>query len=452
MIYENDACTDRFKIKFTIEDYGDRLSASLQFDASMFSNDDVRRLADQLNTLIELASNRTDLLLGDLELLSPAERQRLLIDLNDTHRTYPRGHLVHQLFERHARQRPDDIALVFETEQLTYGELNARANQLAHHLVKLGVGSDEVVGLCLERSVDLIVGLLAILKAGGAYVPLDPGLPQARLGIILEESGARVLVTRGRLSELLAYQMQRVVNLDSDGQAIGKEGSTNPETKTCEEHLAYVIFTSGSTGRPKGVAVEHRQILNYLNAVWEKLDVPERISFAMVSTIAADLGNTALFPALCKGGILHLIGEERSSDPLGLADYFSRHKIDCLKIVPTHLSAMLSVANPAILPRERLILGGEACPWSLADTIQRLAPECVVINHYGPTEATVGAITYLVSEDSSDRGSETVPLGRPLGNVQTYILDEQLRPVPIGVAGELHIGGAGLARGYINRA
>lgn len=452
LIYQNDSCTDRFKIKFTVEDYGDHSSASLQFDESLFSNTDVRRLADELSILIEDASTRTDATLSDLELVSPAERQRLLVELNDTRRPYSSGPLVHALFEQHAGQHPGDIAVVFETEQLTYGELNARANQLAHHLIKLGVGPDDAVGLCLERSIELIVGLLAILKAGGAYVPLDPGLPQVRLGMILEESGARALVTSGRLAEILADQAERVVNLDADAQLIEQESSTNPARRICEEHLAYVIFTSGSTGRPKGVAIEHRQILNYLHAVWEKLDVPHRTSFAMVSTIAADLGNTSLFPALCKRGILHLIGEERSSDPQGLADYFSRHEIDCLKIVPTHLSAMLSIANAArILPRKRLILGGEACPWSLADTIQRLAPECVVLNHYGPTETTVGAITYGVSGDSSDRASETVPLGVPLGNVQTYVLDEKLRPVPIGVAGELHIGGTGLARGYINR-
>lgn len=452
LICQSDACTDRFKIKFTVEDYGDHLSASLQFDESVFSSSDVRRLADELSILIEDASNRTEAALSDLELLSPAERQRLLVELNDTQRRYARGPLVHELFEQHAAQRPDDIAVVFETEQLTYGELNVRANQLAHHLIKLGVGPDDAVGLCLERSVELIVGLLAILKAGGAYVPMDPGLPQVRLGMILEESGARVLVTRGRLAEILDHQAERVVNLDADARLIEQESSTNPVRRICEEHLAYVIFTSGSTGRPKGVAIEHRQILNYLNAVWEKLEVPHRTSFAMVSTIAADLGNTSLFPALCKGGILHLIGEERSSDPQALADYFARHKIDCLKIVPTHLSAMLSVANPErVLPRQRLILGGEACPWSLADTIKKLAPECVVLNHYGPTETTVGAITHRVGENGFDRASETVPLGRPLGNVQTYVLDERLRPAPIGVAGELHIGGSGLARGYINR-
>jgi amino acid adenylation domain-containing protein/non-ribosomal peptide synthase protein (TIGR01720 family) len=231
---------------------------------------------------------------------------------------------------------------------------------------------------------------------------------------------------------------------------LANSDSTNPAKPVFEEHLAYVIFTSGSTGRPKGVAVEHRQLNNYLNAIWEKLELPEGSSFAMVSTISADLGNTALFPALCKRGTLHLLAEERSTNAEALADYFNHNQIDCLKIVPTHLAALLAVGNPAgILPRRRLIVGGDACSWNLIQRIRSLAEDCVIWNHYGPTEATVGALAYQVQGELQ---SETVPLGQPLGNVQAYILDEELRPLPIGVAGELHLGGAGLARGYINRS
>jgi amino acid adenylation domain-containing protein/non-ribosomal peptide synthase protein (TIGR01720 family) len=283
-------------------------------------------------------------------------------------------------------------------------------------------------------------------------VPLDPGLPKTRLNMILAEAGARVLVTRSTLANVLGEHVETVVSLDQKADALANENSSNPPKRVFAEHLAYVIFTSGSTGRPKGVAVEHRQLINYLNAIWEKLQMPEGSSFAMVSTISADLGNTALFPALCKKGTLHLISEERSSNPDALADYFSRNQIDCLKIVPTHLSALLSVGNAAaILPRHRLILGGDVCPWSLVERIHSLSRDCVVLNHYGPTETSVGALTYQLQRNPESQ-SDTVPLGRPLGNVQTYILDEELRPVPTGIAGELHIGGAGLARGYINRA
>ncbi|HWF88403.1 MAG TPA: amino acid adenylation domain-containing protein, partial [Pyrinomonadaceae bacterium] len=431
-IYEREAFTDRFKIKLIFQDDHTRYSAALQFDENVFTSADVQRLADQLSTLIADASNRPSFTLGELELLGPAERQLLLVDVNDTRREYSSSKLVHELFEQQVEETPDALALVFEAERLTYGELNRRANQLAHHLIKLGVGPDVTVGLCLERSSDLIVGLLGIMKAGGAYVPLDPGLPKPRLNMILEESGARTVVTRNMLAEVPA-------NADP----------SNPQRRVWEENLAYVIFTSGSTGRPKGVAVEHRQLRNYLNAVWERLQLPPGSSFAMVSTISADLGNTSLFSALCKAGTLHLIAEERSSNAEALADYCRRNRIDCLKIVPTHLSALLAVGNPAeILPRKRLVLGGDACPWSLVEQIRSLSPDCAILNHYGPTEATVGALTHELREELN---SDTVPLGSALGNVQAYILDEELRPVPTGVAGQLHLAGAGLARGYINR-
>ena len=451
--YKHDACIDRFSIKFLFDDCEDRLSASLQFDATLFSIHDVRRLADQLKTLIEDASNRTDVALGELELLSAAERQMLLVEFNDTRRPYSSGQSVHELFEQQAAQRPDDIAVICEAERLTYRDLNARANQLAHYLSKLGVAPGVIVGLCLDRSVDLIVGLLGILKAGGAYVPLDPSLPKGRLGMILEEAGARVLVTRSKLTEVSRDQVDSVVCLDADAHVIANESLDGSLNAVSDQNLAYVIFTSGSTGRPKGVAVEHRQLVNYLNAIWEKLDLPAGSSFATASTIAADLGNTALFSSLCKGGTLHLIAEERATDPDALAEYFSRNQIDCLKIVPTHMSALLSASNPAgVLPRRRLVLGGEACPWSLVEKIRTLSPDCMVLNHYGPTEATIGAITNRLSGEDAAPMSDTVPLGRPLANVQAYVLDRQLRPAPIGAPGELHIGGAGLARGYINRA
>ncbi|HEY9813069.1 MAG TPA: amino acid adenylation domain-containing protein, partial [Candidatus Sericytochromatia bacterium] len=218
------------------------------------------------------------------------------------------------------------------------------------------------------------------------------------------------------------------------------------------ENLAYVIYTSGSTGKPKGVAIEHQQLLNYLDGILERLNLPAGASFATVSTIAADLGNTAIFPALCTGGCLHIVAKERASDPEALATYFNHHPIDCLKIVPSHLEALLTSSQfNSILPRQKLILGGEAAPWKLIEKIQQLAPECTIINHYGPTEATVGVLTYTLGKDSDHRQSATVPLGRPIANTQIYLLDKHLQPVPIGVKGELYIGGASVARGYLNR-
>lgn len=452
-VYESEACIDRFKIKFVFADCGDRFSASLQFDASLFLTEDVRRLAGQLKTLIEDASSRPEAALGSLELLSDAERQLVVAGLNETKRSYSSRQTVQELFEEQAARRPDQVALICEEQQLTFSELNARANQLAHHLLKRGVGPEVTVGLCLDRSVELIVALLGILKAGGAYVPLDPAIPPARLRLMLEDAGARLLVSSRALAEDLRPSLEGVVCLDVDTQLIANESTANVTSAVAAENLVYLIFTSGSTGRPKGVAVEHRQLVNYINAIWEALALPEGSSFASVSTIAADLGNTAVFPALCKGGTLHLLAELRTTDPVAMAEYFARHTIDCLKIVPTHLSALLSASQAAaLLPRRCLVLGGEICPWSLVEKIASLAPDCMVFNHYGPTEATIGAVANRLEAADSEYRSDTVPLGRPLANMQAYILDQQLRPVPVGVAGELHLGGAGLARGYINRA
>jgi amino acid adenylation domain-containing protein/non-ribosomal peptide synthase protein (TIGR01720 family) len=451
-VYESEACIDRFKIKFVFADCGDRLSAALQFDASLFSTEDVRRLAGQLQTLIEDASSRPEAALGSLEMLSDAERQLVVAGLNETKRPYSSGQTVQELFEEQAARRPDQVALICEEQQLTFSELNARANQLAHHLLKCGVRPEVTVGLCLDRSVELIVALLGILKAGGAYLPLDPAIPPARRRLMLEDAGAGLLVSSTAVAEDLRPSPVRVVCLDVDAQLIANESTANVTSAVAAENLVYLIFTSGSTGRPKAVGVEHRQLVNYINAIWEALALPEGSSFASVSTIAADLGNTAVFPALCKGGALHLLAEQRTTDPVAMAEYFARHPIDCLKIVPTHLSALLSASQAAaLLPRRCLVLGGEICPCSLVEKIASLAPDCVVFNHYGPTEATVGAVANRLDAADSEYRSDSVPLGRPLANMQSYILDQQLRPVPIGVVGELHLGGAGLARGYINR-
>jgi len=452
-VYENEAFIDRFKINFVFTEHDSHFSATLQFDASLFLIDDVRRLADQMKSLLEDVAARPEAALGDLNLLSETERQIVVADFNDTKRPYSTNHSVCDLFEEQVARTPDSTAVICEDKRLTFGELNARANQLAHHLLQLGVGPEVTVGLCLNRSVDLIVGLLGILKAGGAYVPLDPGLPAARRQMILEAAGARVLVSSSELAKGLRGCLENIVCLDADAELISHESIDNLSNVVTPENLVYVIFTSGSTGRPKGVAVEHRQLVNYINAIWEELALPAGSSFASVSTIAADLGNTAVFPALCKGGTLHLIAEELITNPDGLAAYCKRHPIDCLKIVPTHLSALLSSSNAAgLLPRKQLVLGGEACPWNLVEKITSLAPTCLVTNHYGPTEATVGAITNQLGAEGHDRITDTVPLGRPLANMQAFILDEQLRPAPRGVPGELYLGGTGLARGYINHA
>ncbi|HEY9832687.1 MAG TPA: amino acid adenylation domain-containing protein, partial [Stenomitos sp.] len=359
---------------------------------------------------------------------------------------------IHHLFEQQVERTPDNIAVVFENQQLTYAELNAKANQLAHYLKQQGVGAEVLVGIYAERSLNSIIALLGILKAGGAYLPLDPALPQESLIFRLQDAKVPVLLTQPELLKRKDAATQSVIYLDADWETIAQESDANPISERTPENLAYVLYTSGSTGQPKGAAIEHRQILNYLYAILEKLELPAGANFAMVSTFAADLGNTVIFPALCTGGCLHIVSQDRASDPEALAEYFQHHPIDCLKIVPSHLATLLTSSTSAsILPRQCLVLGGEAASWNLIEKVQQFVPNCRILNHYGPTETTVGVLTYSVKSKHNSYNTKTVPIGRAIANTQVYLLDEQLQPVPIGVPGELYIGGAGLAREYLNR-
>ncbi|MBD1896809.1 non-ribosomal peptide synthetase [Coleofasciculus sp. FACHB-129] len=451
-IYQQYVCCDRFKVKLSCVRRDESLSAKFDYDAGIIGIEAIQALAEQFHSLVESAANNPETAISQLNILSDRSRHELLVEFNNTQTDYHQSKCIHQLFEEQVERTPENIAVVFENQQLTYRELNDRANKIAHHLQNLGVKPEVVVGICVERSLEMVMGMLGIFKAGGAYLPLDPAMPKERLALMLQDAQVPVLLTQKQFLEIPQHSA-KVVCLDTDWETIEVESQNSIQKPS---NLAYVIYTSGSTGTPKGVAIEHQQLLNYLNGIINRLDLPAGASYAIISTFAADLGHTVVFPALCTGGCLHIISQERATDPEALTNYFQKHPIDCLKIVPSHLSALLTASNPAhILPRKRLILGGEALTWNLIETIQKLASNCQIFNHYGPTEATVGVLTYQVAErvadGKADRISETVPLGRPIPNTQIYILDAHLQPVPIGVPGELYIGGAGLARGYLNQ-
>ncbi|HEX6047359.1 MAG TPA: amino acid adenylation domain-containing protein, partial [Pyrinomonadaceae bacterium] len=448
-IYKQYVCHDRFELKLSCFERRGELIAELHYDRGLFDAEEVERLADQFLTILADTVSRPHVAIRDLKILSDHERHMLLEEFNQTAASYPADTCVHRVFEAQVERHADTLALICEDQGFTYGELNRRANQLAHHLRRLGVGPEVLVGLCVERSSEMIVGLLGILKAGGAYVPLDPAYPPARLKLILDDAQPPVVLTQERVAAALPEFDGRCLRLDADWDAIAVESDENPSPITTARNLVYVIYTSGSTGNPKGVAIEHGQLLNYVHSILDKLALPFPATFATASTFAADLGNTAIFPALCSGGCLNVILPERFSDPDALADYLSRHPIDCLKIVPSHLAALLTGPAPEkILPRERLILGGEASGWGLIEKLRTLAPECRILNHYGPTETTVGVLTYPVEETAAGTDSATVPIGYPIGNTQVYVLDSNLQPVPIWGAGEVYIGGFNVARGY----
>lgn len=454
-IYKQVTYIDKFKLNLScLFKKDNELLAEFHYDSSLFRAEDIKHWAGQFQTLLASAIENQLAVISKLEILSEEERQQLLFWFNNTETNYSKIQCIHQLFEKQADSTPDNIAVVFENQQLTYAQLNQSANQLAGYLQDLGVGSEVLVAICLERSLLTVIALLAILKAGGAYVPLDPQLPQERKAFILEDTQATVVLTERSLALNLPKHKARVVSLDADWDAIAQKSSENLVSEVSPENLIYILYTSGSTGKPKGVAIEHQQMFNYLNGVLERLEFPTSASYALVSTFAADIGNTVIFPALCTGGCLHVISQQRASDPDAIANYFRDHgSIDFLKIVPSYLQALLaSCQHPAqLLPRHCLMLGGESSSWDLVEKVQALAPDCTILNHYGPTEATVGVLTYQVENGQRDDYSATVPLGQPLANTQIFLLNEHLQPVPIGVPGELYIGGANLARGYFNR-
>lgn len=448
-IYQQYSCIDRFNIKLTCSHKDDALIAEFHFDSILYKFQDIQALSEQFQILLENTIQNPDLSIGQLNILNSKDLQKILVEFNNTAVNYSQIHLIHQLFEEQAERTPELIAVVFAGQQLTYAELNARANQLAHYLQQRGVGTETLVALYVDRSLEIIVGLLGILKAGGAYVPLDPAYPKERLALMLADTQALVLLTQKNLGKTLVEHTAEVICLDTDWDVIKLESSENLHSGVKPENLAYVLFTSGSTGKPKGVTVEHRQVCNYLNTIVEKLDLSGCKTFAHISTFAADLGNTTLFGSLCQGGCLHLVSQDCASNPEALAEYFHHHSIDCLKIVPSHLAALLTSSHPEkIIPKQRLILGGEACSGRLIEQIQQLNTECQIFNHYGPTEATVGVLSYAIP---TEYHCNTVPIGRAIANTQIYLLNSDLQPVPIGVPGELYIGGAAVTRGYLHQ-
>jgi amino acid adenylation domain-containing protein/FkbM family methyltransferase len=357
--------------------------------------------------------------------------------------------LLHQLIEEQATRTPEATAVVFEQESLTYAELDRRAEVLAGHLCERGVGPDVLVGLFVERSVDMIVGILGILKAGGAYLPIDATHPTERVAFLLRDANVTTVLTHSPLLPQLPPGSVTPICLDSFDYD-GPRGRAKGVSAT-PDNLAYVIYTSGSTGRPKGVCIEHRNIVNYVVGVAVRFGFEPGMQHATVSTIAADLGNTVVFPSLATGGCLHVISQARAESQLLLSEYFSREQIDVLKIVPSHLAALQTGRHPErVMPRRRLILGGEASRPDWVRRLRTLRPGCEIYNHYGPTETTVGVLTHHIAADATYE-SVSVPLGKPLPNNHIHILDPDGMSVAVGEAGELCVSGDGVARGYLNR-
>ncbi len=448
-----EAFLDRFKLKLTVQERNQGLRIAISFNGECFSDSDIHRIADYFSNLVQSIVSSPYLPIHELQYIELAEQQLLVLDSNRiVWEGEPLDH-VHRQIERQASCYSERWAVVGEDTRLTYGALNRQANQLAHRLRRMGIGSESRVVLYLDRSVDAVVAFLGVLKSGGAYIPIDLQTPDARLAFMISDAGAELVITQQEFKQRFAEMGLPVLVLDDPKVELDMEAIDNLAYTPELSNLAYLIYTSGSTGEPKAVAVEHRQLATYVRGVTKRLDLPPGGSYALISTFAADLGNTMTFPALCSGGCLHVISQARATDPFALTDYFRRNPPDCLKITPSHLAALMTINCPAdVLPRKRLILGGEATDWNLIDRIESLSPELRIDNHYGPTETTVGVLTCRVDSFAGNRFTSKIPLGKQLSDTQIYILNPRLQPVPAGVPGEIFISGGQVARGYLNRA
>ncbi|MCP5099116.1 MAG: amino acid adenylation domain-containing protein [Chloroflexi bacterium] len=443
--------TTKFDLNMALFAEDGVLQGMLTYNTDLFSPETMHRFIAHYQTLLGSLVFNLDQPISQLEMLTAVENQQLLVEWNQTETTYPATAGLHQLFEQQAARVPDRIAVNCERASLTYRQLNERANQLAHQLRQSGVQPDDCVGLFFDRSLDLMVTILGVLKAGAAYIPLDPIYPADRIQFIVEDAAVSLVLTESSLkTELPIMPHVQLMDIAETWSEIAQHSRQNPPSITTPEHLMYVLFTSGSTGKPKGVAVTHANYINYVHGAIDRIGVEDGWHFAIVSTFAADLGSTNVWCSLCTGGQLHILPYERAVDPEAFAAYFREHHIDAMKLVPSHFEAMRHLPNLAdVIPHKCIIFAGEASYWEMLDEVRHHRPEVMIQNHYGPTETTVSMLTFPVP--TQPLLTTAVPLGRPIGNVKIYVVDKQMRLVPVGVPGELLIGGPGVARGYLNR-
>ncbi len=443
----------QFDLAFELLETLQELRGRFTYSTVLFEAATIERMGGHLQCLLEgLVADPTQPICT-LPLLTETERHQLLVAWNQTSTNYPREYCVHQLFEAQVACTPDAVALVYEEESLTYDELNRRANRVAHHLQKLGIGPEGLVGICMERSVEMLVGLLGILKAGGAYVPLDPAYPAERLAFMIEDARVLLLLTQKRLLARLPQHQARDVCLDTDWEYIDSERIDNPLCSVTGTNLAYVIYTSGSTGKPKGVAMCHHSLCNLIVWQLESTALFEGARTLQFASLSFDVSFQEIFSTLCSGGTLVLLAEKLRRDMEQLLHLLNRESIarlflpfvalqqlaevaDSHKLFPVHLCAVITAGE------QLLITSSIRC---LFDQLKG----CMLHNHYGPSESHVA--TAFTLEGFPEQWSPLPPIGRPIANTQIYLLDEHQMPVPIGLPGELYIGGTGLARGYLNR-
>ncbi|MDZ7402463.1 MAG: amino acid adenylation domain-containing protein [candidate division KSB1 bacterium] len=448
--FQTKSVTSKFDITLSVREFEGEYRGLWEYNTDLFNEDTIKRMVRHFKTLLKNAVQQPELSVDRLPLLELDERQQLIVDWNRTEKDYPTDRCIHQLFEERAKSSPEALAVVCGDKQLTYGELNARANQLAHLLRKKGVGPDTLVGLCVERSVEMIVGILGIMKAGGAYAALDPSYPAERIQYILEDSKISILLTFSHLRMLELEGKVEQICLDSDWEVIARESKKNPKNLTQPENLAYLIYTSGSTGRPKGVMMPHRGAIN----LWSGLNQAIYANHPTDRPLKVSLNAPLLFDAsvqqlvqLLSGHAIDIVPQEARQDGEALLAYLQQSRVDVLDCVPSQLKLLLEAGLlngngwiPSIF-----LPGGEAIDEATWKILQR-AERTEFYNMYGPTECAVDS---TIARIKTSDGRPVI--GRPINNAAVYVLDANLEAVPIGVPGELYIAGEGLARGYLHR-
>ena len=433
--------TAKFELTLALQEQDGVIVGGVSYNRDLYEAETIGRLAASYERVIHAVVADAAQRVFEIDLLSEAERRQLIEGWNETAAAYPRELTLSELFEAQCARTPEAVALVFNDTTLSYRELNERANQLARYLQRKGVGPEVLVGMLMDRSVEMVVGLLGILKAGGAYVPLDPSYPDERLRFMLADAAVKVLITQEDLLERLPREMP-VISIDRLWNELDAESDVNLEPVTTGQDLAYVIYTSGSTGRPKGVEIEHRGVMNLISWHQRYYDVSASDRATQLASQAFDASVWEIWPYLTAGASVYIVDEDTRATPHKLLTWLSEHEIT-LSFLPTPLAeAVLNERLPEELSLRALLTGGDRLhrgEWN--DLPFKL------VNHYGPTESTVVATCGVVNEDDW----RPPPIGRPIANTEVYILDSQLQVVPVGIVGELYIGGASLARGYLKR-
>ncbi|AUX29427.1 MULTISPECIES: non-ribosomal peptide synthase/polyketide synthase [Sorangium] len=438
-----ESATAKFDLTLSLQETEHRIEGAFEYATDLFDAATVARMAGHFQTLLEGIVNAPHRRISELPLLTEAEREQVLVAWNDTKAELPRERSIHDLFEAQVERTPDAVAVVFEGQQLSYRELSQRSCQLAHQLTSMGVGPEVLVALCVERSLDMVVGLLGILKAGGAYVPLDPTYPEERLAFQLEDAGVSVLLTEERYAGELPRRRARLLCMDVDRAAIARQSVEGWRGVSAPDNLAYVIYTSGSSGVPKGVSIPHRAVVNFLHDMRARLGLEAADRLLAVTSLSFDIAGLELFLPLCSGACVEVVSRETASDGEALRARLARSRCTAIQATPATYKLLLEAGWEGDR-NLKILVGGEAVPRALADALLDRAAS--VWNMYGPTETTIWSCVHPI-----DRRGGPVPIGRPIANTSVYLLDDGLCPVPVGVPGELYIGGAGLARGYHRR-